>query len=85
VYSEIGDALRTAPAGARVAVFGCGALIPATGAPALLFDFDQALLPRPARDAHHETGWAIGIRTALADQSVDLVVITSRLSGLWER
>jgi len=37
------------------------------------------------RDGRHSGRHAIGLRTTLPDQSVDRVLITSRLAGLWPR
>ncbi|GAA0900476.1 hypothetical protein Vau01_118150 [Virgisporangium aurantiacum] len=71
----------------RVAVFGCGGSVPASwaadGSVYTLLDFDRDLLCRAVRPGH--TGrYGIGLRTGLPDKSFDLVVITSRLRGLWE-
>jgi hypothetical protein len=67
----------------RVAIFGCGADLPASLPPCTLVEFDRTLLDKVAADGRHDVHHAIGIRTPLADQSHDLVVITSRLGGLW--
>lgn len=69
----------------RIAVFGCGGEVPLTLPPAVLVDFDRELLDRALADGRHTGHHAIGLRTPLPDQSVDLVVLTSRLSGLWNR
>jgi glycosyltransferase involved in cell wall biosynthesis len=81
VVDEIRSGLRDLPSGARVAVFGCGGDVPGWLPPSMLVDFDQRLLAD--LDGHHDTLHAIGVRTPLPDQSVDLVLITSRLCGLW--
>jgi hypothetical protein len=71
--------------GGRLAVFGAGGVLPADlPAGTVLVEFDRALLDRALAgrapgDGHH----AIGIRTTLPDQSVDTVIVTSRLAGLW--
>jgi GT2 family glycosyltransferase len=69
----------------RVAIIGSGGTIPAALATATVMDFDQELLDQAQaagdRPAHH----AIGLRTPLAEQSVDIVLITSRLAGVWPR
>jgi glycosyltransferase involved in cell wall biosynthesis len=83
VVDEIGSGLRDLPEGARVAVFGCGRDVPARLPPCTLADFDRRLLADV--DERHDTLHAIGVRTPLPDQSVDLVLITSRLRGLWDR
>jgi GT2 family glycosyltransferase len=83
VADEIAALTAPLPAGSRVAVFGCGTTVPADLGPAALADFDATALASAVRDG--DTGYhAVGIRTALPDQSVDTVVITSRLAGLWE-
>jgi len=71
----------------RVAVFGCGGAVPASwatgGSSYTLLDFDLDLLTRARRDGHAGRH-ALGLRTGLPDKAFDLVVITSRLRGLWE-
>jgi glycosyltransferase involved in cell wall biosynthesis len=82
VHDELAAAVRRhGLAGRRVAVFGCGARVPDTLAGATLADFDADRLAETGRAGHH----AIGIRTPIAGDSHDAVVITSRLAGLWER
>jgi hypothetical protein len=85
VAEEIADAVRRMGPGERVAVFGCGAVLPTSLGAAEVVEFDRDVLDTAVRadgmTGHH----AIGIRTVLPDQSVDVVVITSRLAGLWER
>jgi hypothetical protein len=58
--------------------------VPATTS-RVLFDFDRAVLDRALADGRHQGHHAIGLRTPLADGSVDRVLITSRLAGLWGR
>jgi glycosyltransferase involved in cell wall biosynthesis len=80
VDGEVRDAVdRAGLAAGRVVVLGAGDL---TGLVAErstvdwhVFDIDAAM---PAR-------YAIGLRTDLPDHSADLVVVTSRLAGLWPR
>ena len=71
----------------RVAVFGCGGSVPTSwatdGSSYTLLDFDCDLLAH-GRQQGHAVRHAIGIRTGLPDKTFDLVVITSRLRGLWE-
>ncbi|WP_214104006.1 glycosyltransferase [Acrocarpospora catenulata] len=63
----------------RIAVIGAGGSVP-TGLPqAELFDFDAELAARSG--AHH----LMGLLTPLGSQSVDTVVFTSRMAGLWPR
>lgn len=85
VAAEITSALRELPAGASVAVFGCGGSVPASLPPAALLDFDAALLAKATADGRHAGCHAIGLRTQLAAKSADAVIVTSRLRGLWPR
>jgi glycosyltransferase involved in cell wall biosynthesis len=86
VGHEIETALPSAPQGARVAVFGCGAGLPRSlPADTTLFDFDARVLADvTADDPSLHVQHALGVRTCLPDQSFDLVIVTSRLSGVWE-
>jgi glycosyltransferase involved in cell wall biosynthesis len=85
VSEEIADALGRAAPGDRVAVFGCGGVLPPGLAGADIADFDQDLLNIAARAAGATGHHSMGIRTVLPDQSVDVVIVTSRLAGLWDR
>jgi hypothetical protein len=85
VRAEVELAVRDVPPTHRVAVLGVGGSVPASLPDAVLVDFDRDLLDQVARSSGHETQHALGLRTQLPDQSVDLVVITSRLAGLWWR
>jgi glycosyltransferase involved in cell wall biosynthesis len=84
VSAEIDKAAHDIPAGATVAVFGCGAVLPPSLPPCILMDFDDRLLARALADGRHTGHHAIGLRTPLRTRSVDIVIITSRLSGLWD-
>lgn len=84
VDDEIAEAVRDVPAGSRIAVFGCGEALPGSLPSAAVFDFDAEVIAALIKDERgHRVEHAIGLRTTLPDQSVDLVVITSRLQGLW--
>lgn len=93
VEDEIRQAIRDASPASSIAVFGCGGSLPETLRGAIVLDFDAELLAEAASgdDGHHahsihrthSVHHAIGLRTDLPDQSVDLVIITSRLEGLW--
>ena len=85
VAAEIESAVRELPAGASVAVFGCGGSVPASLPAAALLDFDAALLAKATADGRHTGHHAIGLRTDLAAGSADAVIVTSRLRGLWPR
>jgi GT2 family glycosyltransferase len=68
----------------RICVIGCGADIPDCVAPgAVLVDFDEQLLSKALADGRHTGRYAVGLHLTLPDQFADLVVITSRMSGLW--
>ncbi|MFJ4654434.1 glycosyltransferase [Nocardia sp. NPDC088792] len=73
--------LRQVAGNARIAVLGCGDDVPDWLAGAALFDFDREVV----ENAEHKVSHAIGVRTALPDNSVDLVFVTSRLRTLWDR
>jgi glycosyltransferase involved in cell wall biosynthesis len=85
VAAEIESAVRELPAGASVVVFGCGGSVPASLPPAVLLDFDAALLARATADGRHTGYHSIGLLTQLEAQSADAVIVTSRLHGLWPR
>jgi validoxylamine A glucosyltransferase len=73
---------------ARVVIIGCGASLPASLPDGCaLLDFDRELLGKAAAAAggRHEDHLAIGLRTAIPDRYADLVIVTSRVRGLWPR
>jgi len=91
VLGELDAATRQSAAArgrARVAVFGCGGRVPSwwasSGSEFVLADFDPELLDRAAGGRYRRLH-AIGLRVAEPESSFDLVVITSRLAGLWHR
>jgi hypothetical protein len=69
----------------RAVVFGCGATLPARLPAATLVDFDPDVLAALPEDARFPKLYAIGIRTTLPDDSFEVVLVTSRLAGLWPR
>ena len=83
VGDEIAKAMADVPDDESVAIIGCGADVPATMTGAILVDFDDHLLERAVRAGDHSGYHAVGLHTLLADDSVDTVVITSRMAGLW--
>jgi glycosyltransferase involved in cell wall biosynthesis len=85
VAGELAAAAAGLPAGATVAVFGCGPAVPASLPPAILLDFDRDLLARALAAGVHTGYHLIGIRTPLRAGSVDVVIVTSRLRGVWDR
>lgn len=84
VTDEIEQALRGTSGTERVAIIGAGGAVPSSLRPAIVMDFDRELVDR-FRGGPHVAHHALGLRTPLADQSVDIVVITSRLAGVWDR
>ena len=82
VKAELSSGLQARPG--RLAVFGCGGAVPAGLPDAELFEFDEALEPDTDGGRHH-LHRTIGLRTPLPAQSMDLVLITSRLTGLRDR
>jgi glycosyltransferase involved in cell wall biosynthesis len=85
VAGEVAEAAGSVPADERIAILGCGAELPASLPPAIAMDFDRSLLDQALTSGRHVGYNSVGLRTPLADQSVDTVIITSRLSGPWER
>jgi len=85
VRDELRQAFANLRPGARVAVFGCGADIPPTDCELVLADFDPDVVTALTRHGHRDVRNNIGIRLAAADGSVDAVIVTSRMRGLWER
>ena len=94
---ELDGATRVLPAKApglipRVAVIGCGDSLPGrwrhAEADFTLVDLEaeslQALRPERDPDGFQRVN-AIGLRTPFADGSFDVVVLTSRLRGVWPR
>ncbi|MEH1123273.1 glycosyltransferase [Micromonospora sp. CPCC 206061] len=75
--------LRTLPA--RIAVVGCGGVVPRHWPASTLIDFDAELLARAAAGTGHTALRGLGLHTGLPDGAADLVVVTSRLAGLWDR
>ncbi|TDC01655.1 glycosyltransferase [Micromonospora fluostatini] len=87
VRAELAAAVEALPAGGRIAAIGCGGVLPpswpATGT---LVDFDEELLRQAAADRPAAPArLAIGLRTPYDDASFDLVVVSSRLTGLHDR
>jgi validoxylamine A glucosyltransferase len=84
VLQEVESFCRSLPPGARVAILGVGNSIPESRPDAILFDFDRQFIrtmTRPACGIHHR----IGLRTDLPDNSIDSLLITSRMQGIWGR
>ncbi|MDW5323201.1 glycosyltransferase [Plantactinospora sp. KLBMP9567] len=88
VDEEVDSALRDLPAGHVAAILGCGRWRPDPAHPHHAFDFDDFYVDHHAKNSGRPSGYpvrrALGIRTPLPGVSVDRVVITSRLRGLWK-
>ncbi len=86
VSARLAEEFARTPQGMRVAVFGAGPVVPPGAPPSVLADFDPEVAGRlRAADGGHDVRHNVGIRTALADGAVDVVLITRRLSGIWDR
>ncbi|MBO3750593.1 glycosyltransferase [Streptosporangiaceae bacterium NEAU-GS5] len=85
VADELDVVLAKVPENQRIAIIGSGGKLPASAPPSIVMDFDRELLDQATATGGHTAHHSIGIRTPLADQSVDTVVVTSRLAGLWDR
>lgn len=85
VQAEIKAATADLAPGTRVAVFGCGPSVPELPPSAALLDFDADLLARATAAGPYLGYHAIGLHTALPAKSADVVIVTSRLSGLRRR
>jgi hypothetical protein len=87
VADEVADALRGIDQNSAIAVIGCGGHVPQNlPSSAVLMDFDRASLDAAvSASGGHEGHHAIGLRTPLSDQSVDVVLITSRMAGMWSK
>jgi glycosyltransferase involved in cell wall biosynthesis len=84
--ADISRAVGAIPDDASVAVFGCGGDIPSSlPAGSVLLDFDSELLAGAVADGRHSGYQLIGVRTPLRAGSVDVVMVTGRLSGVWDR
>ncbi|AEB46884.1 glycosyltransferase [Micromonospora maris] len=84
VAAELAQAATRIGPGERIAVFGAGGVLPPQLPPSFVADFDAALVRQATADTPHTPLHALGVRTLLEDQSVDTVLITSRLAGLWD-
>ena len=85
VRAEIEAVAAGLAADARLAIFGCGPSVPEWLPPAALADFDADLLSQAIAGGPHTGYHAIGLRTALPSKSADVVIVTSRLGGLWDK
>jgi validoxylamine A glucosyltransferase len=66
-----------------IGVFGIGRDVPSYLHRAYLFDFDSEFAGS-FRNPAVTVGQSLGVRTKLGDNSLDAILITSRLRGLWD-
>jgi hypothetical protein len=85
VADEVDEAMQRIALDDRIAVIGAGRNVRAARPATVLVDFDKELLDQAQGTVPHLRHHAVGLRTPLADQSVDTVIITSRLAGLRDR
>lgn len=85
VEAELSAAACRIPRHNRIVVIGSGGVVPPSLAGATLIDFDEVSLSKALAGGGFSGHHAIGLRTPLADQSTDTVLITSRMTGLWDR
>jgi len=85
VARAVEQALEIAGKSACILVLGCGGAVPPSlpdwGA---VMDFDGVLLARALADGRYWGRHCVGIATTLRD-TFDVVIISSRLAGLWDR
>jgi glycosyltransferase involved in cell wall biosynthesis len=84
VRAEIEAATADLAADVRLVIFGCGPSVPGWLPAAELADFDAGLLAEATAGGTHSAQHAIGLRTVLPSKSADVVIVTSRLRGLWD-
>jgi GT2 family glycosyltransferase len=84
VRAEIEAAAAGLAANAGLVIFGCGPSVPEWLPAATLADFDASLLATATAGGTHTAHHAIGLRTGLPSKSADVVIVTSRLRGLWD-
>jgi validoxylamine A glucosyltransferase len=84
VRAEIEAAAAGLAADDRLVIFGCGPSVPDWLPAATLADFDAGLLAKATASGTHTARHAIGLRTALPSKSAGVVIVTSRLRGLWD-
>lgn len=84
VKQEVRSFCQAMPPGTRGAILGIGDAISESRTDCILFDFDRQFartVQDPSRGIYHR----IGLRTGLPDNSIDSLLVTSRMRGIWER
>jgi glycosyltransferase involved in cell wall biosynthesis len=84
VLAEVQEHLQASPPDSRIAILGAGDLSLDSRPDSILFDFDRQLCERGQRHGH-AVRHRIGLRTGLASNSIDSMLITSRMRGIWAR
>ena len=84
VRAEIEAAAEGMAADGGLVIFGCGPSVPEWLPAAALADFDAGLLAKATAGGTHTAHHAIGLHTGLPSKSADVVIVTSRLRGLWD-
>jgi glycosyltransferase involved in cell wall biosynthesis len=85
IREELETISSRVPPGETVAIFGCGEVIPLSLSRAILCDYDQGLLIKALKKPADRRYNVVGLRNPLASNSVDHVIFTSRMQGLWAR
>jgi validoxylamine A glucosyltransferase len=84
VLEEVQRFCQESPSGEQIAILGVGSSIPESRPDAILFDFDKDFI-RTMRESGCGIHHRIGLRTGLPDNSIDSLLITSRMRGIWGR
>jgi glycosyltransferase involved in cell wall biosynthesis len=84
VLGEVRRFCQESPSGERIAILGVGSSIPESRPDAMLFDFDKHFV-RTTRESACGIHHRIGLRTGLPDNSIDSLLVTSRMRGIWGR
>jgi glycosyltransferase involved in cell wall biosynthesis len=85
VSTELASAMRRISPHDKIAILGAGSDIPSAIPPALVMDFDKAMVDKATASGRHRGHHTMGLRTPLPARAVDTVIITSRMAGLWDR
>lgn len=83
ILGEVQRFRRALPSDVSIAILGAGGSVSEPEVNAALFDFDQRFCragQAPGCSVRHR----IGLRTGLPDKSIDSLLITSRMRGIWE-
>jgi validoxylamine A glucosyltransferase len=84
VAAEIERFIKTCHPGSRIGILGTGEFLPESMGMAVLFDFDAEFC-QPLRRDGRAVRQSVGLRTHLKSGSLDSLLITSRMRGIWNR